>query len=150
LLQLHGHISVRTRFSVHLGWVTRRRMAPEADDRAHGFNPSASIPLRPRASPPSPTPLPSSLLLAWVLPIDVSIAIVPRSYGMCRGPESATCAQSIIHSRGTSVEKLSPQSTSSVCVLKVGFANQNAPASSTSRTKFGKPIGSPGEYAFAA
>src|SRR5262249_47252255 len=38
---------------------------------------------------------------------------------------SATCSQSIIHSGGRSAENLSPQSTSSVCVLKVGFANQS-------------------------
>jgi hypothetical protein len=64
--------------------------------------------------------------------------------------QSTTCSQLIIQSGGTSVENLSPQSTSSGCVPKVGFANQNAHASSTSRTKFGKPIGNSGNYAFAA
>src|SRR5215471_1071214 len=63
---------------------------------------------------------------------------------------SATCSQSIIHSGGRSAENLSPQSTSSVCVLKVGFANQNAHASSNSRTRFGNPMGNSGKHGFAA
>jgi hypothetical protein len=63
---------------------------------------------------------------------------------------TATCSQSIIHAGGTSAENLSPQSTSSVCVLKVGFANQYAHASSNSRTRFGNPRGISRKYEFAA
>src|SRR4029450_9902073 len=66
------------------------------------------------------------------------------------GDGSATCSQSIIHSGGTSAENLSPQSTSSVCVLKVGFANQNAHASSNSRPRFGNPMGNSRKHGFAA
>jgi transposase InsO family protein len=54
------------------------------------------------------------------------------------------------YTQGTSAENLSPQSTSSVCVLKVGFANQNAHASSNSRTRFGNPMGNSGKHGFAA